>query len=525
MRVYHSIFNDVLGPIMNGPSSSHSAGCCRIGLATRCLYGKEVTQAKIIFDKNGSYPSTYIGQGSDFGFTGGLLGLNTDDSRLKDSVSIAKRIKRNIVFEIADLGSQHPNQAEILLLNDKGTVEMSVMTFSIGGGMFEIRKLDEFDVMIDGTQYQYFLCFDIANEGELRKEVVNFRSSYSFQKNNETGRLLICINTDYDCVVEISKQFGSLNGLYYIRCIEPVVPNIKNEESQPPFFNAKEAKLYAKVFKREIWQLCEDYEMGYGFITKEDSSSLITKIYSIMQQSTVPIQSDTAVIYGFLPYQAAKMTNLITNTKVIDAGLLNRAMLSAIAVLENSCAHNIVVAAPTAGSSGVIPAALISVGSDMRCSDDDIKRAIMTAGVVGVFIANQATFGAEEAACQAEMGSAASMAAAGVVQLLGGTLEQCFAAASMALQNMLGLICDPVAGLTEIPCVSRNVAAVANAIMSANMAVLGFDPVIPFDEVILTMKDVGNALPAELRCTCKGGLCTTATGNKIANQMKNKWNE
>ena len=523
MRVYRSIFNDVLGPIMNGPSSSHSAGCCRIGLTTRCLYGKEVTQAKIIFDKNGSYPSTYIGQGSDFGFIGGLLGINTDDTRLKDSVNIAKRTNRNIVFETANLGSQHPNQAEILLLNDQGAIEMRVMTFSIGGGMFEIRKLDEFDVLIDGTQYQYFLCFDISNETVLQKKLERFTISYAFQKNADTGRLLISIKTSFDYSEDISKQFGTLSGLYYIRYAKPVVPNIKNGERQPPFFNASEAKIYAKKFRKEIWQLCEDYEMSYGYIKKDNIALLTTKIYNAMKCSTVPAQSETTVTYGFLPYQVDKMTRLITKTKIIDTGVLNRAMFSAIAVLENSCAHNIVVAAPTAGSSGVIPAALVTVGKEAGCSDEEIKKAIMVAGVVGVFIANQATFGAEEAACQAEIGSAAAMAAAGVVQLLGGSLEQCFSAASLALQNMLGLICDPVAGLTEIPCISRNVAAVANAIMSANMAILGFDPVIPLDEVIFTMKDVGNALPNELRCTCQGGLCATDTSKSIEIKMKEKW--
>lgn len=107
---------------------------------------------------------------------------------------------------------------------------------------------------------------------------------------------------------------------------------------------------------------------------------------------------------------------------------------------------------------------------------------------------------------------ASAMAAAAVVEMLGGTVEQGFRAASLALQNMLGLICDPVGGLTEIPCISRNVAAVSNAITSANMVLLGFDPMIPLDETIQSMYEVGQMLPEELRCTCNGGLCTTPTG-------------
>ena len=151
----------------------------------------------------------------------------------------------------------------------------------------------------------------------------------------------------------------------------------------------------------------------------------------------------------------------------------------------------------------------------MGCSDEEIIKGLLAAGLSGAFIANQATFGAEVAGCQAENGAASAMAAAGVVELLGGSVEQGFAAASLALQNMLGLICDPVGGLTEIPCISRNVAAMSNAVMAANMVMLGFDPVIPYDETIRTMYEVGRQLPSALRCTCEGGLCVTKTAKEI----------
>ena len=147
-------------------------------------------------------------------------------------------------------------------------------------------------------------------------------------------------------------------------------------------------------------------------------------------------------------------------------------------------------------------------------------KGLLASGLAGAFIANQASFGAEVAACQAENGSASAMAAAGIVQLLGGNVEQGFKAASLALQNMLGLVCDPVGGLTEIPCISRNIIAMSNAVQSANMVMLGFDPVIPLDETILSMYEVGQMLPAELRCTCKGGLCNTETAKCVVANLK-----
>ena len=151
----------------------------------------------------------------------------------------------------------------------------------------------------------------------------------------------------------------------------------------------------------------------------------------------------------------------------------------------------------------------------MGLSDGEICKGLLAAGLVGAFIANQATFGGEVGACQAENGSASAMAAAGIVQLMHGTAEQGFNAASLAMQNMLGLICDPVAGLTEIPCIGRNVSAAANAIMSAYMVLCGFDPVIPLDETIVTMGKVGEQLPDELKCTCRGGLCASPTGCRL----------
>lgn len=227
-----------------------------------------------------------------------------------------------------------------------------------------------------------------------------------------------------------------------------------------------------------------------------------------------PPNPETTERFGFLPYKAQEM---YSNYKKISGnlatvGCLDKAMLYAISVMENSCAHNTVVAAPTAGSSGVIPATIFAIGESAELTKEEQIKGLLASGLTGAFIANQATFGAEVAGCQAENGAASAMAASGVVAMLGGTAEQGFKAASMALQNMLGLICDPVGGLTEIPCISRNVAAISNAIMAANMVMLGFDPMIPLDETIRSMYEVGQMLPEELRCTCGGGLCTTPTG-------------
>jgi L-serine dehydratase len=169
-----------------------------------------------------------------------------------------------------------------------------------------------------------------------------------------------------------------------------------------------------------------------------------------------------------------------------------------------------------------LPGAVLAVGEEMGLPDSEIAKAMLASGLVGVFIANQATFGAEVAGCQAENGSGSAMAAAGIVELLGGSAEDGFKAASLAMQNLLGLVCDPIACLAEIPCVNRNTVAAYNAVASAHMVLCGFDPVIPLDETIMAMLSVGRMLPRELRCTGLGGLCLTDTAKRIEAELVRK---
>jgi L-serine dehydratase len=190
-----------------------------------------------------------------------------------------------------------------------------------------------------------------------------------------------------------------------------------------------------------------------------------------------------------------------------------------MAVMESKSAMEIIIAAPTAGSAGGLPGALLGMAEEINAGRDDIIRAFLAAGLAGVFIAAEATFAAEVAGCQAETGAGAAMAAAGLVEMGGGNGRQAMAAASIALQNIMGLVCDPVANRVEIPCLGRNIQAAANALASANMVLGGVQHFIPFSETIKTMMDVGNAMPRELRCTALGGLAATKTAREIEKKL------
>ena len=188
---------------------------------------------------------------------------------------------------------------------------------------------------------------------------------------------------------------------------------------------------------------------------------------------------------------------------------LTRCVAFSMAVLERSATMGVIVAAPTAGSAGIVPGALLGVAQALHKSDDEIARALWNACALGAILAHNASVAGAEGGCQAEVGSASAMAASAVCELLGAPAQVCLSAASTAIANLLGLVCDPVRGLVEYPCQDRNAIGVANAISAAQLALSGvYDP-LPFDEVTQAMKEVGSALPASLRETALGGLAAT----------------
>lgn len=196
------------------------------------------------------------------------------------------------------------------------------------------------------------------------------------------------------------------------------------------------------------------------------------------------------------------------------------AVARALAVSEVNACMGCIVAAPTAGASGVLPGVVLTAGEAHGSSDGDMARALLAAGAVGAVIARHASVSGAEGGCQAEVGSAAAMAAVAAVELAGGTPRQAAHAAAIVLKSALGLVCDPVAGLVEVPCVKRNGMFAASAMVAADLALAGVESAIPVDEVIQTMGQIGRAMPASLRETAKGGLAVTPTGQAVACRMR-----
>ena len=298
-----------------------------------------------------------------------------------------------------------------------------------------------------------------------------------------------------------------------------MLPVLSRKDLSVPFITCAEMVAYNADKELDLWELALHYESVRGNLTHQQVLHKMEDLVRIIQGSIQQGIEGTEYADRILGPQSGAFKAEMEGGRLLDGGILNQMILYITALMEVKSAMGVIVAAPTAGACGGLPGACIGAASAMSLSADEMVRAMLAAGLIGVFVAARATFAAEVAGCQAECGAGSAMAAAALVTLAHGTTEQAVSAASMALQNVLGLICDPVANRVEVPCLGRNVMAAGNALVCANMALAGFDAVIPLDEVIETMLRVGKSLPSALRCTALGGLSITETSREIEKSL------
>lgn len=254
-------------------------------------------------------------------------------------------------------------------------------------------------------------------------------------------------------------------------------------------------------------------ETSNGSLTDEEIDKKLKRALEIMKNSaTRPLEKPVKSIGGLLGGEAKLVSEHAVSTSSVCGSMLSKAIAYSMAVLEVNASMGLIVAAPTAGSAGVIPGVLLALKEEHDLSDAQLYNGLLNASAVGYLFMRNASVSGAEAGCQAEVGAASAMAASAITELMGGSPEMCLEAASIAVSNLLGLVCDPIAGLVESPCQSRNAIGVANAIASAELALSGIRHPIPFDEMTEAMHRVGKSLPFEYRETALGGNAGTPTG-------------
>ncbi len=509
---------DILGPIMVGPSSSHTAGALRIAQLAASLCRTPVRS--VTFTLYNSFARTYRGHGTDRALLAGVLGLHTDDPRIRDSFELARRRGIDWEFRCSDEDDGlHPNTADIAMVCEDGT-ETSVRGESVGGGRIRIARINGVDVDITGRMPTLvvahrdtpgMLALMTAALGDAGVNIA-YMSSYRTEPG-QTAYAVFETDTEVDApvVAAIADEPDVLDA-YAVRV--PGVLTLPTGVETPYDFETG-AELLA-LAREHGMALCEVMRRReYDLRGEAEACTRMDAVLAAMRAEVhEPLKNPVPSLGGLIGGEAARMAATAGTRLDLCGGALTRAVAYAMAVLERSATMGVIVAAPTAGSSGVVPGCLLAAQEALGADGTAVREALYAAAAVGALVEHGASVAGAEGGCQAEVGTASAMAAAGLVHLLGGGAEESLAAATLAIANLLGLVCDPVRGLVEVPCQARNAIGVANAFTAAQMACAGVRLPVPFDEAVQAMDEVGRSLPASLRETALGGLaaCPSAGG-------------
>jgi L-serine dehydratase len=469
------------------------------------------------FDRLDALATTHESQGSDMGMAGGLLGFEADDKRLLDPGPYLEKEGIKLSFEVVDSGRKESNLYMLQLQNE--TQQLRVEGISVGGGVAEIIGLDDKPLSIRGDFHETLIysmdegfLSKLTSDLEWSSEVLVFSGKTPF----------VQIRSRQEAEAHWLLEIQNHPQVDKIRTIAPVLPVLSGSKQKLPFSSCDQMFQFSRGKQMDAWQLALEYESARGDIPGEQVLAFMRDRYRIMRQGIESGLQGTQFrdrIYG--PQSPSYWKHLKEGSLSKDEALHVITMYVS-ALMEVKSSMGTIVAAPTAGSCGTFPGAVLGLADSLGKGEEEIIKALLAGSLVGLFISKHATFSAEVGGCQAECGSGSGMAAAALVSLLAGSLEQSMSAASMALQNSLGMICDPIAARVEAPCLGKNISSAANALTCANMAIAGYDHLISLDEVIETMDRVGKSLPRELRCTALGGLAVTPSAKKIERSLRKK---
>lgn len=288
------------------------------------------------------------------------------------------------------------------------------------------------------------------------------------------------------------------------------------------FPSVEDMQIYCAASSLPVWQAFRDTDAEEQGMSVEQSTEKMRLVWTAMRESIESYDPALRSRSGMVGGEGAKMCAYASAGEALCGDFVSAVISRALMLgASNACMHRI-VAAPTAGACGVLPAVLYSAWERYRYSEEEILRALYVAAGFGEIIAHRASLSGAAGGCQAEIGSASGMAAAALVSLRGGTASQMGHGCAMALKNLMGLVCDPVAGLVEVPCVKRNVVGAVNALAAADMALAGIESIIPADQVIDAMRAVGDAMSSDLRETARGGVAASPRARELEELLSEK---
>ena len=529
-----SIFNHVLGPVMRGPSSSHTAAALRIAQYVLPFTHSSLESVTVQYDPSGSLATTAGPQGSNMGLAAGFLGFSCADDRMPDSLRLIEDAGIRFETVVAAIPEvDHPNTYKLrVCMKDSIEKDVEVVAVSTGGGAFQICRINGFVMEDDGGSNCAVFEVPLTKEPLFRREYNDKASRNQWNElvqlandsaSSQTDTVAFRFTSSVDIEPQLVEGLKAIAQGCFWAVIPCVLPAPMNTSATALFHSVQQMKDWMKAKGNgdmPLWEVAVEHESA---LTGLDSRTVLSKaceLVAIYAQSVDAGLKGTQYKDRILgPQSVGFQERLASNASMLDLGNLNIVIAYVSSYMEVKSSFGVIIAGPTAGSCACLPGCILGFGRSMNKSTPDLAKALLISGLVGALIANKSTFAAEEGGCQAECGAAGAMASAGLVYLLGGSPRQSIVAASLTLQSLLGMVCDPIGNRVEAPCLTRNIAAASMAASSANLAVAGYSSVIPFDEVLAAHWEICQTMPRSLRCTGLGGLAAQPSARRIEEQL------
>jgi len=509
-----SILNDVMGPIMRGPSSSHTAGSFRIGRMVRSLWGDDPCEFALTFDPGGSYAQVYREQAVDLAFAAGFLGWPITDERFSQALETACSEGRGLSFAVRQLErADHPNFVQMTLTSPQGR-SLGVEASSTGGGGIQLTRFQDWPVRLDGKRFVYLMECDPEQADRISALVSDpHKQRGSEERQRQGGRVFMLLSFDTEWEPGLLEDVRRAAGC---RAVIPCSPVFHVTSGEPVFASASEMVSLSGERGLSLGRLALEHEAQLLEISQDEVLAEMKKRLGIMRSSVEQGLRHEDIRMQLLLPTAGNIFRAELEGRLAVGGMHTRAAARAMAVMHVCNSQGVVCAAPTGGAAGVIPGVVVSLLEEQRKTEEEAVLGLLAASAIGVIVAARATFAAETAGCQVEIGAAGAMAAAMVVEMSGGNACQAANAAAISFQNTMGSVCDLVQGMCEIPCHTRNATAASGAFVCADLILGGYDNPVSLDETIDAVLSSGRMLPPELRVTSKGGLALAPSAKALS---------
>ena len=539
MKEYHSIFNHTLAPITPGPSSSNTCGPARIALFSHRMFGGTPRKAVIEYSKYGAFPTSMFGMKSDYSFVNGLLGKDQNAADYKRCYECAAEAGMEVSFrEVEDLTIGGYEAARLRLYGQDGS-SMVLVGESLGGGSFLMHSIDGVPIESHGAYYELFVMLkddskktaqeilNILEEGEQNSAGEKTpsrpgRTLCGTARTSGNGRAILQAKFSAAPEEDLLQDVRRHPAVLWARAMEPVVPEVILPGAIPPFENAAGLTAYCTKTGKTPAQAAVDYEAAVSGWSEAQIYRYAEELLAIMREGEAAGTKTDFTFPGILAQTGPKLHQNMAEIDSPSLGFLDQAIPAALGVMEYSNASGKIVCVPTGGSSGIVPGLLLTAARSMEKTERELADALLVSGLIGVLMMIEGNnFSGGMTGCQAEIGCGTAMAAAGLAAMMGGSAKQVCDAACMGLQSFFGLVCDPVCGFVQVPCLARNMAAVSVAAVCAKTVLAGFDVLIPLDEMIVSFIEGGRTIMSTIGIG-KGGCSATPTAKRLKEERERR---